>query len=127
MKKLILSLTLIGTLAIAPTISCMAKVDSPNDKVRFKHTSAAEISEASMFVENTITPKCKCNDKECKEKKTKEKEKDKKCKDKKEVCPSKTKEAEKIEKEKDNKKSNKDEKEKSPEENNEDKKNKKEN
>lgn len=105
MKKIILSLALIGTMVITPTSACMAKVDNPNESVQFKKTSIEEgtdTSSKSVLVEDTITPKCKCSDEKCKKDKDKDSEKDKKkdnhkdkdnkCKKdnhhmKKEICP----------------------------------------
>lgn len=82
MKKIILSLTLI--LSMSPTLLCMANVDSPNESVDYKKTSIEEVtgnSEASVLVEDTVTPKCKCGDGKCVNEKESKVEK--------ETCPKK--------------------------------------
>lgn len=66
MNKIILSLTLIGTLAVTPL--SIANQDNPNDRVRYKKTSIeepSEISETSILVEDTLEPRCNCKDKNC--------------------------------------------------------------
>lgn len=118
MKKLALTLTLIGALSTMPTIACMANMDSPNDTARLKNTVVKNVLETSIFVEDTLEPKCKCNDDKCKEEKNKnakveEEKKQDKAKEhkkdndskketcpkedkKKEVCPKKLEESKKI-------------------------------
>lgn len=99
MKKLALTLTLIGALSTMPTIACMANMDSPNDTARFKNTVVKNVLETSIFVEDTLEPKCACNDDKCKEEKNKnakveeekkqekEKENNKDKEHNKETCP----------------------------------------
>lgn len=115
MKKVILSLTLMGVLSMTPAMACMANQDSPNDKVNHRKSSAEklsteQVSETSILVEDTLNPKCKCTDENCKkeEEKGNKVEKDKKMEEKKEkkeqkemekkkeICP---KENDKIKKE----------------------------
>lgn len=66
MNKIILSLTLIGTLAVTPL--SIANQDNPNDKVRYRKASIeepSEISETSILVEDTLEPGCNCEGKDC--------------------------------------------------------------
>lgn len=66
MNKIILSLTLIGTLAFTPL--SIVNQDNPNDRVRYRKTSIeqpSEISETSILVEDTLEPRCHCEGKNC--------------------------------------------------------------
>ena len=72
MKKIILSLALVGSVVFMPVIAEMKNQDSPNDKIKYRKTSIEErideemeeeINEASILIEDELKPKCKC--KEC--------------------------------------------------------------
>lgn len=103
MKKIIVSLALIGALTIGQTAVYKANTDSPNEKVNYKKTSVeqnVDTSETSILVDDTITPSCKCEEGKCQkdkkienDKETNKNEKNKE--ERKQACPR---EAEKIEK-----------------------------
>ncbi|MBU3104594.1 hypothetical protein [Clostridium gasigenes] len=65
MKKIILSLTLIGALAMTPSVICSTNIDNPNDNVQYKKTSIEENTETSILVEDTLESKCHCEDEDC--------------------------------------------------------------
>ncbi|MGL5353564.1 MAG: hypothetical protein ACRDA5_09605 [Clostridium sp.] len=78
MKKIILSLALIGALSLGQTSVYKASTDSPNEKVNYKKTQVrqnTDDSETSILVEDTITPSCKCEDEKCPKQSKNDKEK----------------------------------------------------
>ena len=81
MKKIILSLALIGALAFGQTSVYKASTDSPNEKVNYKKIQVrknTDDSETSVLVEDTINPSCKCADENCPKQSRNDKERSKK-------------------------------------------------